>query len=94
MEKRNTPALILYFDVADGRSIQCTAPGCAGSTATNLGSVTGGSAAVIPEAALVIRNTVTGAIDHARPADRRACGARLQSRISDGCQTRCYSYGE
>jgi hypothetical protein len=72
MEKRNTPVLILSLMCLMARSIQCTAPGCAGSTATILGSVTDSSAAVIPEAALVIRNTVAGALDHARPADRRA----------------------
>ena len=37
-----------------------------------LGSVTDGSAAVIPEATLVMQNTITGALDHIRPADRRA----------------------
>ena len=36
-----------------------------------LGNVTHGSAALIPKAA-VIRYTITGALDHTRPADRRA----------------------
>ena len=33
---------------------------------------TDGSAAVIPEATLVMQNTITGALDHIRSADRRA----------------------
>ena len=68
MEKRNTPVLILSLmwlmaALFSARRLDAQVA---------LGSVTDGSAAVIPEAAPVIRNTIRGALDHTRPADRRA----------------------
>lgn len=60
MERRNAPSLILSWMWLRAALFSGQRRDGKAATATILGSVTDGSGAVIPEAALVIRNTGTG----------------------------------